>query len=297
VEERKHPAQKARASTIIGLLISVVLVVVKAVAGIVGNSYALVADAIESASDIITSLILLVGFHFAAKAPDEDHPYGHGKAEPLAAIVVGLSLLAIAGLIVGESIQNIRTPHDLPKSFTLYVLLGVIAVKEVLFRFVKGVAEETESHAVKADAWHHRSDAVSSAAAFIGISIALYFGKGYESADDWAALVAAVIIMINGFKILRPAIDEVMDAAPSNDIVKRVETVALTIPGVIAIEKCFVRKMGFEYFADLHIEVNGQLTVYEGHEIAHRVKEAIMDADKRIFDVLTHVEPAREENE
>ncbi|RYD73057.1 MAG: cation transporter [Sphingobacteriales bacterium] len=291
-ETNKHPAKKARASTIIGLLISVVLVVVKAVAGIVGNSYALVADAIESASDIITSLILLVGFHFAAKAPDEDHPYGHGKAEPLAAIVVGLSLLVIAGIITAESIKNILTPHDLPKSFTLYVLLGVIAVKEVLFRFVKGVADETESHAVKADAWHHRSDAISSAAAFIGISIALYFGKGYESADDWAALVAAVIIAINGFKILRPALDEVMDAAPSGEMVRKVEGIALTVGGVLAVEKCYVRKMGFEYFVDLHIEVNGKLTVFEGHEIAHRVKEAIQAADTRFWDVLIHVEPA-----
>ncbi len=265
---------------------------VKAVAGIVGNSYALVADAIESASDIITSLILLVGFHFASKAPDEDHPYGHGKAEPLAAIVVGLSLLAIAGLIIGESVQNIRTPHALPKSFTLWVLLGVIITKELLFRFVKGVADETESHAVKADAWHHRSDAVSSAAAFIGISIALFLGEGYESADDWAALVAALIITINGFRILKPALDEVMDAAPPAEIVKQVEDIALQINGVMAIEKCFVRKMGFEYFVDIHIEVNGQLTVFEGHEIAHRVKEAVMAADKRIFDVLTHVEPS-----
>lgn len=292
MEAQKHPAKKARASTIIGLLISVVLVIVKAVAGIVGNSYALVADAIESASDIITSLILLVGFHFASKAPDEDHPYGHGKAEPLAAIVVGLSLLAIAGLIIGESVQNILTPHKLPKSFTLWVLMGVILIKELLFRFVRGVADETESHAVKADAWHHRSDAISSAAAFIGISVALYLGKGYESADDWAALVAAIIIIINGFRILKPAVDEVMDAAPGGEMVTKVEEVALTVPGVVAVEKCYVRKMGFEYFVDLHIEVNGKLTVFEGHEIAHRVKEAIQAADKRFWDVLIHVEPA-----
>ncbi|MGZ5243839.1 MAG: cation diffusion facilitator family transporter [Bacteroidia bacterium] len=292
METHKHPAKKARASTIIGLLISVVLVIVKAVAGVVGNSYALVADAIESASDIITSLILLVGFHFASKAPDEDHPYGHGKAEPLAAIVVGLSLLAIAGLIIVESIHNIRTPHELPKSFTLWVLMGVIITKELLFRFVKGVADETESHAVKADAWHHRSDAISSAAAFIGIAVALILGNGYESADDWAALVAAIIIIINGFRILKPAIDEVMDAAPSNEMVTKVTEIAAAVPGVVDVEKCYVRKMGFEYFVDLHIEVNGKLTVFEGHEIAHRVKEAIQAADKRFWDVLIHVEPS-----
>jgi len=275
----------------ISLLVSIGLVLIKGTAGILGNSYALVADAIESASDVLSSLILFAGLRIAAKAPDHDHPYGHGKAEPLAATVIALIMVAAALLIVVESISNILTPHAVPKTFTLWVLGGVVLVKEVLFRFVDKVGNESKSTAVKADAWHHRSDAITSAAAFIGISIAIIGGEGFEVADDYAALVAAFIIVFNAYMVFRPALNEVMDAAPSQDIVQEVRALASRVPGVEGLEKCFVRKMGFELFVDLHVLVDGNLLVREGHDIAHEVKDIILRENPRIYDVLIHIEP------
>jgi len=275
----------------ISLLVSIGLVLIKGTAGILGNSYALVADAIESASDVLSSLILFAGLRIAAKAPDHDHPYGHGKAEPLAATVIALIMVAAALLIVVESISNILTPHAVPKTFTLWVLGGVVLVKEVLFRFVDKVGNESKSTAVKADAWHHRSDAITSAAAFIGISIAIIGGEGFEVADDYAALVAAFIIVFNAYMVFRPALNEVMDAAPSQDIVQEVRALASRVPGVEGLEKCFVRKMGFELFVDLHVLVDGNLSVREGHDIAHEVKNIILRENPRIYDVLIHIEP------
>lgn len=287
----KHPAYKGLRATLVSILVSVGLVIVKGTAGILGNSYALIADAIESASDVFSSLILFAGLRIAAKAPDTDHPYGHGKAEPLAATIIGLTMGAAAILIVVESISNILTPHQPPETFTLWVLGAVILVKEILFRFVDRVAQEADSTAVKADAWHHRSDAITSGAAFIGILIAILGGKGYEVADDYAALVAAGIVMINAYKVFRPALNEVMDAAPSQHLSQEVKGLAAQVSGVQGLEKCFVRKMGFELFVDLHVLVDGDLSVREGHDIAHQVKDVILRSNPRIYDVLIHIEP------
>jgi cation diffusion facilitator family transporter len=287
----EHPALKGMRSVLAGGLVNFLLVIVKLTAGILGNSYALVADAIESATDIVSSFILWFGLKVASKAPDSNHPYGHGKAEPMAGAIVALSLAAAAVLIVVEAVHNILTPHRLPAAFTLWILGGIIFLKEGLFRYVAKVGKEIGSQAVKADAWHHRSDAISSAAAFIGILIARIGGNGYETADDYAAIVAAGVILVNAYRILRPALAEIMDTAPPSTIVNEVKKVAAGVPGVAGLDKCYVRKMGFEYFVDLHVEVDGRLSVHEGHEIAHRVKEAILNADSRIRDVLIHIEP------
>ena len=275
-----------------GMMVNIVLMVVKGLAGWLGNSYALVADALESATDLVTSFFVWFGLRTAAQKPDEDHPYGHGKAEPLAAMVVALALWAAAGLIAVQSVDNIRTPHSIPSPFTLLVLAGVVIVKEVLFRKVARVGAEVESSAVKADAWHHRSDAITSLTAFIGISIALIGGPGYESADDWAALLASGIIVYNAYHIFRPAFGEIMDEAPPGNWKAEIEAIALTVPGVMGTEKCFVRKTGFEFFVDLHVEVSGDLTVREGHAIAHAVKAAIQHQKPYVYDVLVHIEPA-----
>ncbi|CAN5866336.1 cation diffusion facilitator family transporter [soil metagenome] len=288
---KDHPALKGIKPTVIGISVNLLLVLVKGVAGILGNSFALVADAIESISDVISSVVLWAGLRIATKAPDDDHPYGHGKAEPLAASIIALSLIAAAILISVESIHNIRTPHQTPASFTLWVLVIVVITKEVLFRYVLKVGNEIESTAVTADAWHHRSDMFTSLAAFIGISVALIGGEGYEIADDFAALFAAGIILFNAYRILRPAMNEIMDAAPATPISEQVRAVASIVEGVVGLEKCFVRKMGFEFYVDLHVLVDGQLTVRECHEIAHQVKASPMQANPRIYDVLVHIEP------
>ncbi|OIN60537.1 cation diffusion facilitator family transporter [Arsenicibacter rosenii] len=287
-----HRAKKGEQSTITGMVVNVGLMIIKGLAGWLGNSYALIADALESATDLVTSFFVWLGLRTAAQKPDDNHPYGHGKAEPLAALLVAIALWGAAALIALQSIDNIRTPHELPAPFTLAVLAGVVIIKEVLFRKVTKVGEEVESNAVKADAWHHRSDAITSLTAFIGISIALLGGPGYESADDWAALVASGIIVFNAYLIFRPAFGEIMDEAPPGDWKREIEQIARAVPGVLGTEKCFVRKMGFEFFVDLHVEVSGELTVREGHDIAHAVKAAIQREKPYVYDVLVHIEPA-----
>jgi cation diffusion facilitator family transporter len=286
-----HPSLKAIQTTRVGIGISVILVVIKYVSGHIGHSYALIADATETGADILSSTLLWIGLVIAAKPPDKDHPYGHGKAEPLAALMISLFLLLAAGWIGWHAIGFITTPHELPERFTLWVLMFVIIIKETMFRYVRKVGIKINSHAVKADAYHHRSDAITSIAAFIGITIALLGGKGWESADDWAALLASCIIVFNAIKLFRPALAEIMDAAPPKNIALRIRKYAMEIVEVKEVEKCYVRKMGFDYYVDLHIKVEGSLSVSEGHRIAHLVKDRLLKDKLNIKDVLIHVEP------
>lgn len=289
-----HPAAKGVRSTLLGIVANLGMVGIKALAGYFGNSYALIADAIESASDVFTSFIVWVGLRAASKEPDLDHPYGHGKAEPLTAIVVALSLIAAAIFISIQSVDHILTPHKTPAPFTLIILVIIILIKEGMYRYTNRVGSEIGSAAVKADAWHHRSDAITSLTAAIGITIALIGGDGYESADDWAALIASVIIVINAYRIFMPAFTEIMDAAPPSTLADEVRAIAATVPHVQGLDKCLVRKMGFEYFVDLHIIVNGNLSVKEGHSIAHAVKDEVMRQKPSVYDVLIHVEPTED---
>ncbi|MCO6149124.1 cation diffusion facilitator family transporter [Flavobacterium sp. NRK1] len=282
---------KGLKSTFIGIIVSALLAVLKALGGIFGNSYALIADAIESTADIFTSSMLWLGLKWASKPADEDHPYGHGKAEALIAIGIGAAL-AIAAFVIGkESIHNIITPHKTPKPYTLIILLVVILTKEVLYRYVKKTGHETNSDAIKADAFHHRSDAITSAAAFVGISIALIGGKGYEVADDYAALFAGVIILINVYHIVRPAIGELLDEDLDPALNERVRELAAEVKGVKNVEKCHTRKMGILNHADLHIWVDGGLSVTEGHTIAHAVKDHIQHVLPQFAEVMIHIEP------
>ena len=284
-----HPASAGVRSTLVGILANAVLVAVKGIAGLLGNSGALIADAIESSSDIVTSLVVLSGLKLAQKPPDENHPYGHGKAEPLAAVAVAIALLLAAAGITAQAVREIFTPHHMPATFTIFVLVGVVIVKESMFRFVWKVGKATESGAVKGDAWHHRSDAITSMAAGIGICAAIYFK--YPQADDWGALAAAGIIAFNGIRLLKPALLEITDAAPPPEIEAKVREIAGAVPGVVALEKCFVRKMGFDYYVDLHVVVQGTQTVREGHAIAHQVKDALREAMPRVLNALIHIEP------
>ncbi len=284
--------QRSLRVTLAGLAVNIVLVGTKFTAGVVGHSHALVADAVESFADIISSLIVWRGLVVAATPADEDHPYGHGKAEAIAAAVVSSMLLLAAVWIGVTAVREIIRPHHPPAPFTILVLLGVILIKETLFRFVWSEASALESSVVETDAWHHRSDAITSLAAAIGIAVALIGGKGYEMADDIAALVAAVIIAWNGWRLLRPALDELMDAAPTRSVSQVIRSIASGVSGVELVEKCYVRKMGWHYYVDMHIELAPEMTVRESHEIAHRVKDAVRGAMPKVVDVLVHIEPA-----
>jgi cation diffusion facilitator family transporter len=275
----------------LGILVNGILATAKLVGGILGNSYALIADAVESMTDIFSSFVVWRGLSVAIQPPDSDHPYGHGKAEPLAASFVSLMLLAAALGIAIQAIREILRPHLMPRPFTIWLLLAVVVIKESLFRFVFHVGNQTSSTAVRTDAWHHRSDAITSAAAGIGIAIALWGGKGYESADDWAALFASSIVAWNGFQLLKPAVDELMDALPSEEMQKEIASIALSCGGVLAVEKVLARKTGFVYWVDMHLEVPKDMTVEEAHAVSHVVKDRIRQQLPTIREVSIHVEP------
>jgi len=280
-------------SMLIGLCSNVLLAAVKITAGILGNSNALIADGIESTMDIFSSVVVLGGIKISSLPADESHPYGHGKAESLAAMIASVALLTAGIGIAVKSIIDIPHPHHVPAKFTLIILIGVIAIKETLFRFLFFVGKSVNSLSIKTAAWDHRSDALTSIAAFIGISIAIIGGKGYESADDWAALAASGIIAFNGINLLRNAIQEIMDIACSPETENAIRDIAGGVQGVVAIEKCRVRKSGLNLFVDIHVEVNGDMQVHKAHAIAHEVKDALVTSSLGIADVLVHIEPAQ----
>jgi cation diffusion facilitator family transporter len=283
---------KGLKSSLIGIGMNLILALFKCGAGFLGHSYALIADGIESTSDVVSSSIVYFGLKYAIKPPDEEHPYGHGKAEPVAAIIVSLALVAAAIFIGAGSIQRIRTPHPLPEPYTLWVLLAVVAVKILLSRYVSSVGDTIDSCAVRNDAWHHLSDAITSGFAFVGISVALWIKN--PTADDWAALCAAPVILFNACRQLRHPLGELLDESPGPQIEHDVRVAASSHPQVIGIEKCHVRKAGFRFYVDLHVVVNGSLTVREGHKIAHEVKAHIFETVPRVAEVLVHVEPEEE---
>jgi len=283
--------QRSLRATFLGLTVNLALTVAKFLAGFLGHSQALIADAVESLADIFSSIIVWRGLVVAEAPADEDHPYGHGKAEPIAAAIVSAMLLLAAALIAYHSLQGIVQPRRAPSPWTLILLVVVVAIKETLFRFMLHEATHVESSAMKTDAWHHRSDAITSAAAFIGISIALLGGPGYETADNWAALAAACVIAWNGWRLLRPAFNELMDRSPDRDVRDRIRQLAETIPGVGRVEKCFVRKAGWRLYVDMHVEVDPQMTVRQSHGIAHEVKDKVRGAMPAVCDVLVHIEP------
>jgi cation diffusion facilitator family transporter len=275
----------------LGMLVNLILAIVKLVAGIVGHAYALVADAVESTADIFSSLVVYGGLRIAAQPADEDHPYGHGRAEALAGVFVAMMLFAAAIGIAIEAVREIRTPHHIPRAWTLAVLVGVIIVKQMLARRVLRVGVETGSTAVVADAQHHHSDVLTSTAAFIGISIAVIGGPGWEQADDWAALVASVVICYNGMKMLRPAINDLMDRLPGAEVVQQIADAATSVAEVRAIEKLKVRKVGLQYAVDLHVQADSHMSLHDAHIVSGKVKSAIRAAMPTVDGVLIHMEP------
>jgi cation diffusion facilitator family transporter len=269
-----------------------VLAIAKAVGGFLGSSYALIADAIESLTDVFVSIMMWIGLRWSSRPPDGNHPYGHGKGEALISVGIGIVLTAAAILICVFSVKNIITPHKTPAPYTLVVLVVVIVTKEILYRFVLKTGEETHSGAVKADAFHHRSDAITSAAAFVGISIGLVGGPGYEVADDYAALLGSGIIFYNAYKIMRPSIGELLDEDMDASLTQAVRRLAEQVDGVVFVERCRIRKTGPLLFGDIHIWVDGKLSVELGHRISHNVKDLIQKNYPLFADVMIHVEPA-----
>ncbi len=277
-----------------GILLNAVLAALKFAGGFFGHTYALIADGAESLLDILSSLLVWAGFKVAAQPPDADHPYGHGKAEPVAALAVAGFIFAMAGWVGWHAIHEIITPHRGPAWWTLLLLAGVIVAKALFSRRIGAAGEEIGSTALDVEALHHWSDAMTSAAAFVGIAIALAGGPGWETADDWAALFACVIIAFNGVRMLTKALGDVMDTAVPEKFENEIRALALAVPGVQALHKVRTRKSGLSHLVDIQVRVDGGLTVREGHDIAHAVKDALIaSAPHAISDVTVHVEPMK----
>lgn len=274
-----------------GLVINAVLVVVKIGTGVIGHSYALIADGVESSLDIFSSLIVWRGIHVASRSADESYHFGYGKAESVAAAAVSLMLMGAAIGIAVEAVREIMTPHTLPAPFTLVVLVVVVGIKELLFRFVQREGEALESAIVQADAWHHRSDAITSGAAFLGIGIALIGGESYAAADDAAALLASVIIAFNGIRLLRPALADLMDRAPEAELLESVAEEAAREQGVLHIEKVVARRAGVGHFVTVHVQADRDLTLHDAHELGGRVRSRIVTSLPLVLDATIHMEP------
>ena len=275
-----------------GIFLNALLAMAKLAAGIFGNTYALVADAAESMLDILSSALVWAGFRVAARPPDANHPYGHGKAEPLAGLTVALFIFAMAGWVAVHAARKIVTPHQGPAWWTLLVLAGVIVTKTWFSRRMSMAGEAVASTALDIEAMHHWSDAMTSGAAFVGISVALWGGQGWEVADDWAALFACGIIVFNGFRMFTKALGDVMDTAAPQNFEDEIRAIALAVPGVHALDKVRVRKSGLSHLVDIQVRVDGNLTVREGHGIAHAVKDALIASIAHgISDVTVHIEP------
>ena len=287
---KEHTALR---TTYWSMISNAALAVIKWTAGYFGHSYALIADAIESTTDIVSSFLVLVGIKYSTKPADDNHPYGHGRIESLVTFIVVGFLIISSIIIARQAIINIGIPHETPRPYTLIILAFIILWKEISYRFVVKKSKETKSTSLRADAWHHRSDAITSVAAFIGISIAIIFGKGFEQADDWAALFAAGFILYNCYLIWRPAFSEFMDeTTKSNDkIIKNIREISKTVSGIIDTEKCFIRKTGMKYHVDLHVIVDHSITVKEGHRISHMLKDTLKEKMPEILNVLIHIEP------
>ena len=287
-----HATTVSVRATVGGLLASAVLAALKIAAGIAGNAYALVADGVESVLDIFSSLIVVATLRVSATPQSSRFPYGLGKAETLGALVVATMLLFAAVGIAVQAVREILTPHSPPAFFTLPVLVVVVLTKEVMFRWLFATGSSVGSSAVQTDAWHHRSDALTSLAAFVGISIALLGGEGYESADDWAALAACGVIFFNGIRLFWRALRDVLDVQAPPEVEQQVRSIAQGVVDVCGVDVCRVRRAGLTYLVDIHIEVDANLTVRQGHDIAHAVKAALLHSPLLIADALVHIEPA-----
>ncbi len=285
--------RKKAAPMLFSLAINLLFAAGKGVAAFFGNSNALMADAGESLSDVLTSFIVWIGIRTAVKGPDEDHPYGHGKAEPLASFIVATFLMIASILIASRGVERLWSPPLKPQVFTLWVLLASIIIKEIIYRYLKHKSKTVKSNAMLAEATHSRSDAITSFMALVGISISIYAGPRYIAADAYSSIIASVIIAYNSIRIFRPAFNEIMDAAPSHELIEKIKSVAEKVDRVNEVEKCQVRKMGMKYLVDMHVYVNGNLSVTEGHDIAHNVKDAVRKALPEVADVLIHIEPTK----
>jgi len=279
-------------AAVVGIVSNLVLSIGKIIAGVIGNSSALITDGIHSASDIVTSLAVFLGMKIAKRPPDKEHPYGHGKAENIAAKTVAIILILVSIQIVYTNIGGITTErYILPSSLAIWVAIASIIIKEGLFQYKISIGKRLNSSSLISDAWHHRSDAFSSFIVLIGIIGAKIGGTRWIFLDRLAAVIVGLIILGIGIKLFIKTASELMDKMPETKILKKINSIALSVEGVMDTETLKARKIGLDIFVDIHIEVNKNITIEKGHKIAHKVKGTLIEKMPVIKDVLVHIEP------
>jgi cation diffusion facilitator family transporter len=291
---RMHPERSLRSgqgSALKAIIVNGSLGAAKLLAGILGNSYALIADACESFADVMSSCVTFLALRKALQPADSDHPAGHGRAETLASAVTALVLIAVGAMILWKSTGSLALPRTAPSPLTLLVLVPVILTKEWLFRTMRERGKTTGSLAVLAEAWHQRSDVVTSVAALLGIITAWVGGPAYSHADSWAAMAASVWLIGTGLWLLGPALHELMEGSVDPALLEFIEETSNNCPGIKGVDKVWVRKLGMRLMVDLHIEVDPDITVQEGHRLSHEVKDKLQHELPQVRDVMVHVEP------
>lgn len=276
----------------LNILINLVIGAFKWIGGIKGSSQALVADAVETTADIVSSIIVLLGYNKSIEPPDENHPYGHGKLESVVSFIIGIILIFSASLIAYESIILFLKPDkDPPAVFTLYIALGVIVIKEILYRVFKSISRKTGSSLFNNEAIHHRTDAITSILVVLGIGLSLFGGQVLWFGDYLAAVIASGIIFYNAYKVIRVSLSEIMDEQAYPEVASLIEKTAESMNSIQSHEKCYVRKSGNKYYCDIHIRVDKNLSVKEGHDISHDLKDKAVAQNPLIADVHIHIEP------
>ena len=288
----KEGGRAGQKVTWVGAIVNAFLIACKFVAGILGHSQALIADAVHSVSDLFTDIVVLLGLKVGGKAPDEEHHFGHARIETLASAVVGLALIATALYLGIEAALNIY--HHAQYQPTKLALIGAgvsIALKEALYHYTVRVGRRIKSQLIVANAWHHRSDSLSSVAVFLGVGGAL-INPSWHILDSFAALLVSFFIVKVGLDILKDSLREFTDTAPPPEILDSISTCARGVPGVLDMHDLRVRTSGGLYQMETHIVVDGQLSVTEGHRIAKAVESCLAEEVEDLDRVIVHVDPA-----
>jgi cation diffusion facilitator family transporter len=275
-----------------GMLASGTLAAIKIVAGLAGNSTAVVADGLESASDVIASGFVALGLTIAAKPADSNHPYGHGRVEILTGLLIGLVLAATGSVICFNSLLHMGHPRAPMAQYVIWPLIGSGLVKSALAGTKFHYGRRLKSAALTADAWNDLMDVVSAATALVAVIFSLSDPQRFLNADRWGGFLVGLIVIATGVRVVRDTAMQLMDTMPDEDMVRQIRAEALAVPGVFGVEKCFARKTGMQYHVDLHLEVNPEMTVRQSHALAHDVQMHIRERLDWVAGVLVHVEPA-----
>ncbi|MCH5377315.1 MAG: cation diffusion facilitator family transporter, partial [Planctomycetes bacterium] len=263
----------ATRASLLGLVVNLSLGVFKLVGGILGSSFALLSDAVNSLGDSLSSLVVLYALRIAQRPADREHPYGHTRAEAIAGSNVALLIIISALFIAWEALGRFSTEHAPPPMWTLWIAGANVVIKETLYRYKVRVGRRIQSSAIIANAWDHRSDALCSLAVLIGLTIVRFGGPSRIWVDDATALVVVGFIVFSAARLFRHSASELMDLQADDVFVRQIRQRAANVDGVQDVEKLFVRKSGLEFLVDIHIEVDAQMTVADGHEIGHHVKD------------------------